>query len=276
MGRGLGDRGDGGFGTREAVGEHSPAGRHPDGYLPEERLAAEAVVALAALRVEDPELGPPARRPEPVASDVHLDPLADDVAAEADPRLAGELEMEAGRLTEGPVQAGRQARRGEEDEEGVGAPGEGGEAMEALGCARSPACASGLRRFDGRALGRAFDGQVGDEEVDRSALEEGPGHRQALVERVRGEDDEPLEPDATGDRLDGVEPAGEIEPGDDGAGRLGLRDEAEGERRLAARVIAPDRQAGPPGDASRPEDRVEGGEPGRDDPTIGGERERRR
>ena len=98
MGRGLGDREDGGFGTREAVWERSPAGRHPDGYLPEERLAAEAVVALAALRVEDPELGPPARRPETVAGDAHLDPLADDVAAEADPGLTGELEMEAGRL----------------------------------------------------------------------------------------------------------------------------------------------------------------------------------
>jgi hypothetical protein len=226
------------------------------------------------LRVEDPELGPPARRSEPVAGDVHLDPLADDVAAEADPGLPGELEMESGRLAQGPAQAGRQAWRGEDDEEGVGAPGEGGEAVETLGGARSPAGASGRRRFDGDALGRALDGQVGDDEIDRSALEEGTGHRQALVERVRGEDDEPLEPDAAGHGLDGIEPAGEIEPGDDGAGGLGLRDEAEGERRLAARVIAPDRQAGSPGDASRTEDRVEGGEPGRDDPTISGERER--
>ena len=71
----------------------------------EEVRAAEAAIALAALGVEDPELRPPPRRAEPVAGDGHLGLLADDVAPEADPRSAGELEAEAGRLGDGRGEA---------------------------------------------------------------------------------------------------------------------------------------------------------------------------
>ncbi len=70
---------------------------------------------------------------------------------------------------------------------------------------------------------------------------------------------------AAGDGLDRVEGSREIEPGHDRAGRLGLRDEPQGERRPAAREVTPERQAEPTGQATRPEDRVEVGEAGREE-----------
>ena len=51
----------------------------------EEVRAAEAAIALPALGVEDPELRPSPRRPEPVPGHGHLGLLADDVATEPDP-----------------------------------------------------------------------------------------------------------------------------------------------------------------------------------------------
>ena len=69
--------------------------------LAQQRVPAEASIALAAVRVEDPQIRPPARRPETVPGDGHLHPLADDVAAEPDPRPPGDLQAEAGHLREG-------------------------------------------------------------------------------------------------------------------------------------------------------------------------------
>jgi len=89
----------------------------------------EAGIALATLRVEDPELRSPPRRPEAVADDHHLRSLADDVPAEPDPGPSGELQPEAGRLPERLSKARREVRRLEEDEHRVGAPGEGGDGL---------------------------------------------------------------------------------------------------------------------------------------------------
>ena len=89
----------------------------------EEVVEAEAGVALTALRVEDPELRPPAGRAVSVAGDGHLRPLADDVAPEPDPRPAGELETNAARLGNGSRQTGRQAGWLEGNEERLGATG---------------------------------------------------------------------------------------------------------------------------------------------------------
>jgi hypothetical protein len=75
--------------------------------------------------------------------------------------------------------------------------------------------------------GESATGQVKDEQVDRAAGQERARDRETLVEAGRRDDDEPLEPDAAGDRLDRVEAAREIQPGHDRALRLGLRDDAE-------------------------------------------------
>ena len=234
------------------------------GRVVEEVRAAEALIALAALGVEDPELRPPPRRTEPVAGDGHLRLLADDVASEPDPRPAGELEAQAGRFRDGGRESGGEAGRLEGDEQRLRPTGEGREAAQPIGDLRG-----------GRAGVRARR-EVDDEQVDRSAGEQRPGDREALVERVRRQDDEPVEADAAGDGLDRVEGAGEVQPGDDRAVGLGLRGEAEGERRLARAGVAAKGDAGTPGQPTGAEDRVERGEAGPDDPLDAARRRLRR
>ena len=120
------------------------------------------------------------------------------------------------------------------------------------------------------AFARGPCGEVDDEEIDRPTLDERAGHRQALVERVGSQHDEPFEPDAAGHGLHRVEAAREVEPGGDRAGRLGLRHEAHGQGGLAARMVAAEGEAGLAGDAAEAEDRVEGGEAGPDDRALVG------
>jgi len=240
------------------------AGGGGNRVVEEEVRAAEARVALAALGVEDPELRPPPRRTEPVPGDGHLRLLADDVASEPNPRPAGELEAEAGRFRDGSREAGGEARRLEGDEQRLRPTGEGREAAQPVGDLRG-----------GRAGVRARR-QVDDEQVDRSAGEQRPGDREALVERVRRQDHEPVEPDAAGDGLDRVEGAGEVQPGDDRAIGLGLRGEAEGERRLARAGIAAKGDARTPRQSTGAEDRVERGKTGPDDPLDAARRRLRR
>ena len=220
----------------------------------EEVVASEAAVALPSLRVEDPELRPPPRRAESVAGDGHLRPLADDVAPEPDPRSAGELEAEARRFGDGGGEAGRQARWLEGDEERLRAAGQRGEPAEAIGDVGGGRAGIRARR------------QVDDEEVDRPAGEERAGDRQALVEGLGGQDDEPVEAHAAGDGLDRVEAPGEIEPGDDRAVDLGLCREPEGEGRLAGARLAAEGDARAARQAARTEDRIERREAGPDDP----------
>jgi len=78
-----------------------PFGLDRGGLIDEEVVTAEAGIAFATLRVEDPEGGPPPRRAVAVAGDERLGPLAHDVASEADPRPPGELQADPGRLGDG-------------------------------------------------------------------------------------------------------------------------------------------------------------------------------
>jgi hypothetical protein len=107
--------------------------------------------------------------------------------------------------------------------------------------------------------------EVDHQQVHRPTREQRAGDGDALVDVDRGHDDEPLRPDAPGDGLDRVERPGEVQPGDDPAGPLGLGGEAQGEGRPAAREIAPESQAHAALQAARPEDRVERGKSGRED-----------
>ena len=118
--------------------------------------------------------------------------------------------------------------------------------------------------------GQPATGQVQDEQVDRAPGQQRATDGEALVEGLRGDDHEPLEPDAAGDGLDRVEAAREVEPGHDRALGLGLRREPQDERRPAARTVAADRDARRTWQAARSQDRVERREPGVDDAVIGG------
>ena len=81
---------------------------------------------------------------------------------------------------------------------------------------RSPTRAPADRRV-------AAVGQVDDEEVHGPGREERGREREGLLEVDGGEHHEPFRADAAGDGLDGIEGAGEVEPGDDRARRPGPR-----------------------------------------------------
>jgi hypothetical protein len=219
-----------------------------DDGVGEEVVAVEAGVALAAVGVEDPEGRPPARRAGPIAGHDHLRPLADDVPAEPDPRAAGQLEPDPGRLADRAGEGRGQSRRLEDDEADARPPGEGRQpARQPLG--HGPDVRGALR-------------EVEHQQVDRPAGQERTGDGDPLVEVARRHDDEPFGPDAAGDRLDRVERAREIQPGDDRPGPLGLGHEPERQRGPAARRLAPQRDAHAARQAARPEDRIKGGEAG--------------
>ena len=126
---------------------------------------AETAVPLATLGVEDPELGPPPRRPVAAAGDERLGPLADDVPPEPDPRLPLELEAQSRGFRDRGREPARQPGRLEGDEERLRPPGEPGQPAQSLGHV-------GRRRARVRA-GR----QVEDEDVDRAGGQEHPGDR---------------------------------------------------------------------------------------------------
>ena len=127
----------------------------------EEGVVGETGVPLTALGVEDPERRPPPRRPVAVVRDERLGALADDVAAQADPRPASQLQADAGRFGDRGRKAAGKAGRIQDQEQGLRAPGERGESMESIG---------DLARFVGP--GQSTAGQVQDKHVDRPSRQE--------------------------------------------------------------------------------------------------------
>jgi hypothetical protein len=230
----------------------------------EEIRVAETAVPLATLGVEDPELRPSPRRPVAAAGHERLGPLADDVPPEPDPCPPRQLQPQAGRFGDGGREPGGQPGWLEGDEERFRPPSEPGQPTQPLG---------DLGR--GRAGVRARR-EIDHEDVDRATGEEHPGDRQALIEGVGGQDDEPVEPDAAGGGLDRIERLGEVQPGDDRAVRLGLGHEPEGNGRGTGARGTAQRDAGAPREPARPDDRIEGREAGPDDPLDAGPRVARR
>lgn len=217
----------------------------------EEVVAAEAGVPVAALRVEDPQPGPAARWAPPVASDQRIGLDAHDLAPATDPAAAMELEPEMRTLHDRPARpvASRHGPRiGLDDHhQRPGPASDGGEPVDP-------------RRH--RRPTPTTDRQIEDRHVDRPGGEKIAGHGQRLVERGRDEDGQPVHPDATGGRLERIEAAHAIDPADDRAGRLGLRDEAERQRRDAGRPGPGQDHAPAARHAGRAEDGIEGGEAG--------------
>ena len=93
-----------------------------------------------------------------------------------------------------------------------------------------------------------------------------PGHGERLVGRLRHEDREPFQAHATGDRLDGVEAARQVDPRHERAAGLGLRDRPQGEggRATGSRAAQGDRPG--PRQAAGREEPVELCEAGGDRP----------
>jgi hypothetical protein len=273
-------------------------GEVPHGELfRQELVAGEAAVARPAFGIEEAEGRPPVRRPVVIPGDADLGLLPHDLPPEADPAAAPQLEAKPRDLQAGPERGGGIGRL-EDEEERPGPAGERDEPGEAIGEIRWSSDTSvarsrpggrrapggdggrdggdggrdGGRRApsgdDGRAPGggRRGHGQVQDEDVDGATLEERPGHGEGLVERAGGKDGEPLQPHPPGDRLDGIEAPGEVDPGDERAAGLGLRDGPQGERRRTARPGAAQRDRAGPRQTAVRQERVEIREAGGDHP----------
>ena len=222
----------------------------------EELVVGEAPVALPAVGVENPELRPSPRRPEPVAGDRHLGLLADHIAPEADPGASCQLEAEAGRFGDGRGETAGQTGRLERHEQRLCPACQGDEAAKPVGGLRMGRAGIRMRR------------QIEDEEIDRPSRQERARDRQPFVERRRSEDDEPVQANAAGDGFDRIERPGHVEPGDDRALRLGLCREPERERGLSGARLTAERDAGAARQATRTQNRVKIAEAGPDDPLV--------
>jgi hypothetical protein len=225
--------------------------------IDEEVVLPKAGVALATIRVEDPERGPPPRRAVPVPRDQRLRALAHDVAPEADPRAPGKLQAETGRFGDGAGQAAGETGRFQHHEQRLRSSGQRRQPTQPIG--------------DDRRLvrgGEATAGQVEDEQVHRASGKQRPTDGQPFIERLRSDDHQPLQADASGDRLNRIEAPGQIEPGYDGSRGLGLGSEPEDEGCPTARAVAANGDARRARQATRSQDRVERREPCPDDPTI--------
>jgi len=234
------------------------------GVVDEERIPGETGVPLAALGIEDPEGRPPSRRSVSVVGDVHLRALTDDVASQADPRSTGQLQADAGRLVHRGGESAARDGAIEDQEQGLRPAGEGRQPMEPVGdlCRR-------VRP------GEPATGQVQDQQVHGPTGQQRAGDTQTLVQALRGDDHEPVQQDPATHRLHRVQAARQVQPGDDGSTRLGLRDRPQGEGGPTARAVPADGDAGRCRETTRSHDGVQRCEPGADDPVTGERRGRR-
>jgi hypothetical protein len=226
-----------------------PPGRDLRGeLLRQEFVAGEAAIARPAFGIEDPERGPPVRRPVAVSGDADLRPLADHLPAEANPASPAKLQPEPGTLVHGRPQRGRCLRRHQDEQQGPGAPGERGQPGHLVRRPADPARP-----------------EIQHEHVHGSRLEEGARHREGLGEIIRDERCEPFEVDPAGDRLDRVEAPRQVDPGGERTRDLGPGQDPHGQRGRPARGRARDGDRPCPRQAAPGEQRIERREPGGDD-----------
>jgi hypothetical protein len=216
--------------------------RHRARAVDEELVAAEAAIAVTAIRVEDSEARSLPRRAGPVATDHDLQLLADDVPAEVDPRSTRELQTDARPLAHGGGEIREEPGRLEEDDGDAGATSQRSQPAEPI-------------RHGGRAIDAR--GQIDHEDIDGSARQERAGDRDPFVRGFGRDDDEPFRLDPASHGLDRIERGGEVQPGDDGAGFLRGGREPQRERGSAAGQLASQRHAHPARHTTGTEDGIE-------------------
>ncbi len=217
------------------------------------RRTVHTAIQVPLVRVPDLEVRPTTRRPEPVLHDGHLRPLADHVSPGSDPRPAFELQAHARRLGERSLQGGCKVHRLDHHQTGAGLPS---------ACRQPPEQRIPVQRHP--------LGQIGHQQLDRAPAQQGPGQPEALGRLGRPEHQQPGQVHAAGHRLERVEGTGEVQPGDDRAARLCLRDEPESQRGLAARRIPAERHLGSAHEPAGTQDGIECGEARGHDAVVGG------
>ncbi len=244
----LRSRWDGGGGLEGHGARPEDAGWRPrDGLLLQELVAGQAAVPRPTLRIEDPERGPPVRRPVVVLRDADFRPLSNDLATQPNPAGPAELQAQAGALVERGPQRRRDPRWLKDEKERAGPSGEcdqPGQLASEIGRTRAAPvrgrrrCRRGRHRHD-RRWGRRRPPPPGfpkvqHKDVHRARLEQRASHRERLGRIVRDEHGEPFQADTASHCLHGIEGAREVDPGGERAPGLRLGESTERECGRAA------------------------------------------
>jgi hypothetical protein len=233
-----------------------PRSRWP--RLSQKLAAGQAGVPRATIGIQDPELGLPTGRRVSVPGHTGFGQLADHLPAQPDPGSPVQLEPQAGRLFDGCGDRFRQAGRLQDDQLHLRPPGDGRQSAD-------PVAQLGSRRV--RAVDRPR-GQIQEQQIDCSVLEERRRHDQGFGQGVRRQDDEPFQLDPPGHGLHRIEAPGQIHVGGYAPGRLRPRDHLEGQSGLAARPVPFESHGGRLREPAEAEDRVQGTEAGGHDPLV--------
>jgi len=218
--------------------------------------SSEAGIAQPAFRIHDPQLGRATGRPESVACNANLRPLADDVPAEPDPRPTTQLQPQRRDLGQNAGQGRGKIRWLQHQQLNAGSTRKRSQSIESLG-------------QDGRRKAGSIQrpmGQVQQQQVDSSILQQHRRHGQRFLERVRREDDKPLQLDSTTNRLYRIKAPGKIQIRHDSTDRLGLRHGLQRQRRFAAGSFAVKGSGCSTRKPAQSENRIQGQEAGGDSP----------
>jgi hypothetical protein len=188
----------------------------------------QAGIAQPALRVENSQFRRPARRPEPIPCHANLGSLPYHVSPQPNPRSTAQLQPQCGDLAESTRQGGRKTRRLQDEQ------------LHARSTSHRSQPAKSIRQF------RCWNPcsihrpglEVQQQQVDGSILEEHRRHGQRLFQRIRRQNDQPVELDAPSHSFDRIQTAGQVQVRHDPAGGLGLSHRLQCERRLATGPIA--------------------------------------
>ena len=240
---------------------HSPSGtgqraRHSQPTRSRRNLSQklaprQAAIAQPALRVQDLQLRRTARRPKPIPRHTDFGSLTNHVPAQPNPPSTAQLQPQRRDLSESARQGGGHARWLQNEHLDAGSTGQGSQSTETLRKIRR-------RNPSPQRPGR----QVQQQQVHRSILEKHGRHRQRLLERVRRQDDQPLELNASSHGLHRIQASGQIQIRRDPAGGLGLGHGPQRECRLTAGPIAVEGSRRGARQPAQPEDRVQGSKAG--------------
>jgi hypothetical protein len=188
----------------------------------------QAGIAQPALRVEDSQFRRPTRRPEPIPCHANFGSLPYHVSPQPNPRSMTQFQPQCGDLAESTRQGGRKARRLQNEQLHAGSTSHRSQPAESI---RQFRCRNPCP-LHGPGL------EVQQQQVDGSILEEHRRHGQRLFQRIRRQNDQPVELDAPSHSFDRVQTAGQVQVRHDPAGGLGLSYRLQRKRRLATGPIA--------------------------------------
>jgi hypothetical protein len=150
--------------------------------------------------------------------------LPDHISPQSNPRSTAHLQPQRGDLAESTRQGGRKARRLQNEQLHAGSTSHRSQPAESI---RQFRC-----RNPGSLRGPGLE--VQQQQVDGSILEEHRRHGQRLFQRIRCQNDQPVELDAPSHSLDRIQAPGQVQVRHDPAGGLDLSHRLQRERRLAA------------------------------------------